>query len=911
METSIESNLIDLKIQPIFIPTTAIQRLHQCPSYAGGLGDVWKCSMSTQSNTHLVAVKALRVPQSTDTELVRKAGMRIRRQVYVQMQLSHDHILPLEGITEGFGPLPALVAPWMENGSLNEYLRLQFSQLSRPMKLQMVGDIAAGLQYLHDKDIVHGELTDTNVLVSSEGRLYIGGFGLSMILTQSEHATFNSCLPGNIRWMAPETVTFDAQDYKPTKANDIYSYGCVMMQVFSGRQPYERINNIFAVISAMEKGREPFPQLTGVDEEIQQFAQLCLSRRSESRLLVASIVEFLWSQTSVAETMKTLLSTLPVTVKHISEAVLMKCESDYDTGHLDVLGATLKCKWVVHESIEIEVGVKTLRDDVDSQNDMEKICNRIRREMYVREKLRHEAILILYGMTANFGILPSFVYQWMAGGSLHDYLKREYSNLSARRKLDILLEVAYVIEYLHKWGIVHGNLTGDNILIDGSGRVRIADFSHSMILAEADNRIFSEQLMGDARYAAPESISSGGRTAAPKPTKAGDVYSYGCIAILVLLGKVPYWWISEESRVLSEKEKGTGPFQPTVEISERHLDLMRQCLLAENSRPSIKNVIYLALAQQSGAVDLTNSVQRLDKDPHAAGAYGAVHRCRLHLENIDTTVRQAVACYQLPSTSTCVDIVKEIFSNNDGDMLRNVHRLLREIKLWLELEHENIVPLWGVTDNFGCLPALISPWLKHGALTGYLRREHRMLSYKRKFALLRDIARGLQYRMLNVLSLIRELTQNGAVHSREIIHGDLSGNNVLVDEDGKASLADFGRSALLPERISQALLPTYPGGTMPYTAPECLKSDDEGNESLVFSPTSDVLEGEVPYHYARSRMQISRWILEGKTPIRPHTPVIVDEDWNFIQRCWLEDMEHRPSDEDILEFVEGRARIQS
>lgn len=63
--------------------------------------------------------------------------------------------------------------------------------------------------------------------------------------------------------------------------------------------------------------------------------------------------------------------------------------------------------------------------------------------------------------------------------------------------------------------------------------MRIADFSRSVILAEADNGMFSEQLPGDARYAAPECIIASGRIGALKPTKQGDVYSYGCIAILV------------------------------------------------------------------------------------------------------------------------------------------------------------------------------------------------------------------------------------------------------------------------------------------------------------------------------------------------------------------------------------------
>jgi len=114
--------------------------------------------------------------------------------------------------------------------------------------------------------------------------------------------------------------------------------------------------------------------------------------------------------------------------------------------------------------------------------------------------------------------------------------------------------------------------------------VRITDFSHSVILSEADSEVFSEQPLGDARYTAPECIFTGGQTGAPKPTKAGDVYSYGCVATLVryaayqpsmhltplflqvLSGKVPYWWISEESQVLSEKGKGTLPFHPAVEV---------------------------------------------------------------------------------------------------------------------------------------------------------------------------------------------------------------------------------------------------------------------------------------------------------------------------------------------------------
>ncbi|KAG2144101.1 uncharacterized protein EDB93DRAFT_543464 [Suillus bovinus] len=105
-------------------------------------------------------------------------------------------------------------------------------------------------------------------------------------------------------------------------------------------------------------------------------------------------------------------------------------------------------------------------------------------------------------------------------------------------------------------------------------------------------------------------------------------------------------------------------------------------------------------------------------------------------------------------------------------------------------------------------------------------------------------------------------------------------------------------------------------------APECLALDDDSNESApVFSPKSDVysfgrimlqvLEGKVPYHYISNQLTILAFILRGTTPKKPPTDVVGDSEWNFIQSCWLKDMERRPSDEDILSFVDERARTQS
>ncbi|KAG1730479.1 kinase-like domain-containing protein [Suillus lakei] len=289
---------VNYKIQPILIPTTAITKIDQFPNGSGGLGDVWKCSMYSLSGTvsaqsETVAVKSIRVPQASDEVLVKRASTRIRREAYVWIKLSHNRILSLKGVTEGFGQLPALVSPWMENGSLNDYLRRGFPQLSGPRKLELIEEVAAGLSYLHGEGVVHGDLTGTNVLVDGSGHIRLADFGLAMILVEAENTTFNSCHPGNIRWMAPEVL--EDQDEKPTKEGDIYSYGCVALQVFSGKQPYERIKSAYSVMSAMQRGQKPFDcmEIDGLDRRL---SSGCFNKTPAKRLMIVEIMGVLGLQ---------------------------------------------------------------------------------------------------------------------------------------------------------------------------------------------------------------------------------------------------------------------------------------------------------------------------------------------------------------------------------------------------------------------------------------------------------------------------------------------------------------------------------------------------------------------------------------------------------------------------------------
>ncbi|KIJ12138.1 hypothetical protein PAXINDRAFT_137271 [Paxillus involutus ATCC 200175] len=198
--------------------------------------------------------------------------------------------------------------------------------------------------------------------------------------------------------------------------------------------------------------------------------------------------------------------------------------------------------------------------------------------------------------------------------------------------------------------------------------------------------------------------------------------------------------------------------------------------------------------------------------------------------------------------------------------------------------------------NFGQFPAMVCPWLENGSLTPYLERRRDALKP------INDAAAGLQY-----------------LHSQSIVHGDLSGSNVLIDGNGRACISDFGLSIVLTKLGGSTYATSnHAGGTLRWTAPELIDTqvpEDEDNPPDVLpTPQSDVysfgsimlqvLTGKIPYHYYVREPQVLSAISKGMIPKRPGRELVTDRQWAFMQRCWMpvDGDESRPDDDEIVEF---------
>ena len=75
-------------------------------------------------------------------------SQRLERELQQTIQLNHKNLLPFLGTTQDFGPLPAIVTPWMRNGSLTMLLERDFQQLTIIRKLQIVGVYFRGVIFI-------------------------------------------------------------------------------------------------------------------------------------------------------------------------------------------------------------------------------------------------------------------------------------------------------------------------------------------------------------------------------------------------------------------------------------------------------------------------------------------------------------------------------------------------------------------------------------------------------------------------------------------------------------------------------------------------------------------------------------------------------------------------------------------
>eukprot|EP00953_Heterococcus_sp_UTEX-ZZ885_P005585 3480-Heterococcus_DN1.PRE.2 len=174
-------------------------------------------------------------------------ALRRELRVHASPQVRHDRIVALYGACT-VAPNFALVMEYAPNGTVHDLLHSssdahtqQRQALTSTLRVQILHDIAAGLQHLHHHSIVHADIKTCNALVFEHVRVKLCDFGLATVSsTVCIQSLRDPAVCGTPGYMAPEVI----RSSNNTAASDVYSYSMVLYEVLTGKLAYSNLSQL-------------------------------------------------------------------------------------------------------------------------------------------------------------------------------------------------------------------------------------------------------------------------------------------------------------------------------------------------------------------------------------------------------------------------------------------------------------------------------------------------------------------------------------------------------------------------------------------------------------------------------------------------------------------------------------------
>ncbi|KAF8680700.1 hypothetical protein AX14_004496 [Amanita brunnescens Koide BX004] len=231
--------------------------------------------------------------------------------------------------------------------------------------------------------------------------------------------------------------------------------------------------------------------------------------------------------------------------------------------------------------------------------------------------------------------------------------------------------------------------------------------------------------------------------------------------------------------------------------------------------------------------------------------------------------------------SVAVKVIRSIPLGRNEQYERLKSKVIREASILAKLNHPHITPFYGISFDFDKAdsPCLVYPFYASGDLMSYLKETPQAS----RLELICQVASGLAY--LHGLN-------------PPVIHGDIKGSNVLINDNGRACLSDFGLGRLM--EVS-GFTTKQVGGTCRWMAYELIYDDDEeptqqSRETDMWAFGMTILEvftGKAPFSHLTYDASVIFYIVKDRKPRQPTE--IKDELWSFLCRCWRQDPRERPT----------------
>ncbi|ESK89580.1 hypothetical protein Moror_8651 [Moniliophthora roreri MCA 2997] len=251
----------------------------------------------------------------------------------------------------------------------------------------------------------------------------------------------------------------------------------------------------------------------------------------------------------------------------------------------------------------------------------------------------------------------------------------------------------------------------------------------------------------------------------------------------------------------------------------------------------------------------------------------------------------------------CLKVLR-VYSRDDQEKQDKVYAdFCHEVFLCTQLNHRNVIPLLVINSDLFPAPSLclVFPWMSNGDIVSFLERNPDHDRLKSTF----QIASGLAY-----------------LHGRTpmVIHNDIKGSNILVDDHLNCRLADFGLAGVKSTSTITQWFNSAGGstvaGSVRWMAPELFPElslrtatgdaagkDESARDIYAFACTVlEIMTGKPPF-CGTLESAVMLQVVQGKRPARPTVGWCPDEMWSMVQLCWAQDPMERPSARKIEQYL--------
>ncbi|KIO33010.1 hypothetical protein M407DRAFT_18165 [Tulasnella calospora MUT 4182] len=421
-----------------------------------------------------------------------------------------------------------------------------------PILIWKLCEIADAVGYLHENNIVHGDIKGSNVLVDDDIHCLLCDFGLSKAAPSRTSTGMQGV--GALRWQSPELWTGGAKSF----SSDTYAFAMTIVEVLTGEVPFSNIENDTAVIVAVLQNDERPPKLPeslfGVSyKSTWEVADACWPKKPADRISMNFAFQRLKTQASDyppeeapkvdgaessghAQQEKALYDSARPSQPLPQQQQVQESQSRRKVGledfhFLAVLGKGNLGKVMLAEEKKTNswYAIKVVKKEFIIDNDQVEGTRSTKRVFLAIAREHHPFLLGLHSCFQT-ETRVYFVMEYVGGGDLMLHIQRKQFSIGQAKFY--AQEVLLALEYFHSQGIVYRDLKLDHILLTLDGHVKVADYG--LCKEGMWHGCTTGTFCGTAEFMAPEILTE------QKYGRAVDWWAFGVILYQMFLGQSPF-----------------------------------------------------------------------------------------------------------------------------------------------------------------------------------------------------------------------------------------------------------------------------------------------------------------------------------------------------------------------------------